>query len=207
MARHDVAATEEWLRRNGRLLMPDVGSVRDPAGDESDHATQGHACKDIAHEEERRVAMPRVADEEPRKRHQKADGRPDGGPEQLAAHRRACGRHLNRRGRRLRNHLWGILRRGRRERQLRDVGRELPVRESFAPDIDRRRWMGFVVRRGMRFQERDHALALNGAMPLPLNKHEPAYGLFKRHEEASFGAMGGTLPPKSMNKKGGTQIS
>jgi hypothetical protein len=59
----------------------------------------------------------------------------------------------------------------------------------------------------MRFQERDQAFALNGAMPLPLNKHKPADGLFRRHEELSLGAMRGTLPPESVFKKGGTQIS
>jgi len=67
--------------------------------------------------------------------------------------------------------------------------------------------MGFVVRRGMRFQERDQAFALNRAVPLPLNKHKPADGLFKRHEEVPLGCNHRTLPPKSAIKKGGQQIS
>src|SRR5262245_38020081 len=79
--------------------------------------------------------------------------------------------------------LYRRLRQWRWQRQLGNVGCELPVSKAFAPHINRRRGMGFIVRCGMRFQERDQALALNRAMPLPLNEHEPAHVLFKRHEE------------------------
>jgi hypothetical protein len=53
----------------------------------------------------------------------------------------------------------------------------------------------------MRFQECDQTLALNRAMPLPLNKHEPTDGLFRRHEEASLGAMKELCHPKAYLKR------
>jgi len=53
----------------------------------------------------------------------------------------------------------------------------------------------------VRFQERDQPLALNGAVPLPFNKHKPADGLFKRHEEVSWGTIMELCHPKARLEK------